>query len=88
MCINSSSSVANTGRRRRPNRIWTSIMQPWRQQAAYLETEVVMYGMSLSWQSRRVLMTTLYASNLHDRSVDSILAFTVLFLYVRTRLRH
>ncbi|KAF5826067.1 hypothetical protein DUNSADRAFT_4990 [Dunaliella salina] len=31
-------------------------MQPWRQQAAYLETEVDMYGMSLSWQSRRVLM--------------------------------
>ncbi|KAF5825816.1 hypothetical protein DUNSADRAFT_6721, partial [Dunaliella salina] len=34
---------ANTGRRRRPNRIWTRIMQPWRQQAAYLETEVDMY---------------------------------------------
>jgi len=31
-------------------------MQPWRQQAAYLETEVDMYGMNLSWQSRRVLM--------------------------------
>ncbi|KAF5826244.1 hypothetical protein DUNSADRAFT_3996 [Dunaliella salina] len=37
MCITSNSSVANTGRKRRPNRIWTRIMQPWRQQAVYLD---------------------------------------------------
>ncbi|KAF5829135.1 hypothetical protein DUNSADRAFT_16506 [Dunaliella salina] len=57
MCITSSSSVANTGRRRRPNGIWTRIMQPMEAASCIFgEREVDIYGMSLSWQSKRVLM--------------------------------
>lgn len=51
-------------------------MQPRRQQAAYLETEVDMCGMNLSWQSRRVLMN-IVCKQFAPLSED-ILVFTVI----------